>query len=383
VRAVLWREIARLHAGAAGQVPGRTTQLEWTIDNSLVALGRKPSDYEPTAFQGIHAEHCLVVLDEACGFAPALWDAASSLTSNDGSRILAIGNPDSSDTRFAENCARPSWHPIQISAVESPAWTGEQVSDAARVSLITRSWAAERAAEWGPESSLYGSKILATFPTAGDGADVVMRRSALDACREDLTAGGDVAHTAGLDVGAGGDRTVLYERRGPTPGREMIFTDADPMASVGRLADVLRDWARDGLTDVHVDCGGVGWALTGRLREVLRGVVRVTGVNFGSAARDPARYANVRAELWWGGRDRCRDQTWDLSDVDPDVLGELASARYRILDSGGRIQIERKDEIRKRLGRSPDRADALLLAFYRGAPMSAAPRLRSVSGRSL
>ena len=97
VRAVLWRNINRIHASAG--LPGRCNQVEWlmpTGDDSeeLVAIGRKPSEHSEGAFQGIHARYVLVILDESQGVPETLWTATESIASNKNARILAIGNPD-------------------------------------------------------------------------------------------------------------------------------------------------------------------------------------------------------------------------------------------------------------------------------------------------
>ena len=66
VRAILWREIGRAHA--KGHLIGRVNQSEWWIGDEIVGFGRKPSDYNHEAFQGIHAAAVLVLIDEACDF---------------------------------------------------------------------------------------------------------------------------------------------------------------------------------------------------------------------------------------------------------------------------------------------------------------------------
>ena len=64
VKAVLWKEMRRVWVTA--KLPGRMNQTEWWINNEIVAMGRKPSDYDPTAFQGIHAKWVLLIIDEGC-----------------------------------------------------------------------------------------------------------------------------------------------------------------------------------------------------------------------------------------------------------------------------------------------------------------------------
>jgi hypothetical protein len=138
------------------------------------------------------------------------------------------------------------------------------------------------------------------------------------------------------------------------------------MSTVGKLVHLIEEW---NLQKVRVDVIGVGWGVTGRLREVLKergSKCRVQGVNFASRSTQPKRFANIRAEAYWNGRELSRNKAWSLAGLDDDAIAELTVPRYKIADSSGKILIEAKDDIRERLGRSPDIADALLLAFYDG-----------------
>ena len=86
-------------------------------------------------------------------------------------------------------------------------------------------------------------------------------------------------------------------------------------------------------------------------------------MNVSERSNDPDRYHNLRAELWWNFRELLDPDKEPISlPPDDDLLSELASVKYKI-DSRGAIQIESKDDMKKRLGHSPDRADAAVLAF--------------------
>jgi len=169
VRAILWREINRAHA--KGGLPGRVNQTEWHIGNEMVAFGRKPADYDESAFQGIHARYVLVILDEACGIPKQLWDAAETLATNEGCRILAIGNPDTPLSEFARNCERGTdWHVIDVDGLASPNFTDEDVPDEIRPMLISPTWVEERKKAWGEDSAVYQSKVRGKFPKVPAGA---------------------------------------------------------------------------------------------------------------------------------------------------------------------------------------------------------------------
>ena len=110
---------------------------------------------------------------------------------------------------------------------------------------------------------------------------------------------------------------------------------------------------------IAVDCIGIGAGVVDRLREL--GTDGVIAVNVSHAAYDPDRFANRRAELYWGLRERFHKGTISIKD-DPRLIEELAAIRYKIT-SQGQIRIERKHEMKRRLRRSPDRADMLALLF--------------------
>ena len=169
VRSIFWRELGRAHA--TGRLPGRLNQAaEWWIGDRLVALGLKPADSDPTSLQGIHARFVLVIVDEAAGVPSALWDAASSLTANEESRLLAIGNPDDPGSRFAAVCRPGSgFHVIGISAHDSPNFTGEEVPDGVRPLLVSPVWVRERAAEWGRSGEFDEFDLNAFFEASGRG----------------------------------------------------------------------------------------------------------------------------------------------------------------------------------------------------------------------
>lgn len=369
VRAILWRYIRRMHA--AGKLPGRVNQTEWHLGGELVAFGRKPADHDESAFQGIHARYVLVILDEACGIPGQLWVAADALTTNVDCRILAIGNPDNPASEFRRVCQPGSgWHVIGISAFDSPNLTGERVpADVAQV-LVSREWVEEKREEWGEDNPLYKSKVLGEF--SEDSEWQVVRTSDVAACRidpESKPAAADLLPVElGVDVGGGGDETVVRERRGRVAGREWRAHTDRPE----KIAPLIKLAIREtGATKVKIDSIGVGFGVIGELRNdrTLRGV-QVVGVNVGEKASRPDRYANLRAELWWEvGRLMSERRGWDLSSMEnaDATVAQLLEPQWDT-DPTGRIRVEKKEEIIKRLGRSPDNADALLLAFYGGGP---------------
>lgn len=378
VRAILWRYIRQAHK--RGNLIGRVNQTEWLIDEELVGYGRKPADHDESAFQGIHAKHVLVILDEACGIPKQLWVAADALTTNTGCRILAIGNPDNPATEFNHVCDSDLWHVIGISAYESPNLTGEEVPPELAELLISAEWVAEKALEWGEDNPLYLSKVLGVFPK--DDPNKVIRWSHLVNCRqptdEEPTPEQLLPVQLGVDVAGGGrDETVIRERRGMVAGREWTHREDDSEAVASHIVDAVE---ASGATSVKIDSTGIGWGVVGLVRKELkaRGITRCEVVPVNAAEKPSAPpaeagagrpvegFLNTRAEMWWLGRELSRTRAWDLSSMSnaDQTVAQLAEPTWSIDAPTGKIKIESKDDVISRLGRSPDNADALLLAYY-------------------
>ncbi|HWU23654.1 MAG TPA: hypothetical protein VN088_19100 [Nocardioides sp.] len=377
VKAILWAEInGAAHKARARGHPfrGVVNQTEWMLDNQLVAFGRKPSDYNQHAFQGIHAKFVLVVIDEACGVGKHFWTAANSIATGEHCRILAIGNPDDPGSYFATVCTGGDWNRIEISVFDSPNFTGEPVPTELAENLVSLSYEREIARDFGESSPIYLSKVLGRFPQ--EPTDGVVRLSKLLACcrppetpyePERLT-----PVELGVDVGAGGDdEAAIRERRGIMVGREWRTRTRDSEELVDLIVEAVKE---TGASAVKVDVIGVGWGVVGSLRRRrAKGEhgAQVVGVNVGEASAKPDRYLRLRSQLWWEvGRGLSEDRGWDLSGLeqaDRDRLVTQLTAPKYSLDASRRIVVEKKDETKKRLGRSPDNADALLLAFYGGS----------------
>lgn len=384
VDAVLWNEINQHHERIG--LPGHTNKREWYLGKFLAALGRKPPDHVEAAFQGLHARHLLVIFDEAYGIPLHLWNEGSSLASNENARMVAVGNPDGSG-QFEDICKPGSgWHVIPISYRDTPNFTDEQVSPKLREMLISPGWVEDRRRVWGEKSALFTAKCEGRFPTVGSPWQVVPHDWAAQCRWLELAQNPETPIEAGVDVGAGNDRTVVTIRRGGVILHIQQFVSPDPTTTVGAIVQLLREWR---VADVKVDSIGVGWGVYGHLRalssrhdssplEVLDAEratsatghdAQVIPINVALAATpgNEHLYYNRRAEMWWLGRELSRTRHWDFSaltrDLQDQLIRELTMPVYKIVDAQGQVQIEAKKKIIERLGVSPDVAESALLAF--------------------
>src|SRR5262249_20889338 len=152
------------------------------------------------------------------------------------------------------------------------------------------------------------------------------------------------------------DETVLVIADGPSILTLKTWTKSDPR---GELVAALAQY-KERLETVNVDSAGIGHYL-GKHLEDLDYEVRL--VNVGQSASDTEKYPNLKAELYWGLRMRFQEGAV-AGLTDERAIAQLAGIRYAH-DARGRVKIESKEDARKRGVKSPDRAEAIMLAFGR------------------
>lgn len=372
VNSILWREIRRRHR--EGDLPGRITQdCHWHMgaitkrDNAseeLVAMGRKPADYDESTFQGIHARYFMAVLDEAGGIPESLWNSVLALATNENSRILAIGNPDDPNSRFAKICRPGSgWHVIKISAYDTPLFTGEPVTQEMAESLVSPLWVEDRKRDWGEGSPIWQAKVLGEFPDVSD--EYLISPALIAKCQNVVDLPGLELGKYGLDIARfGTDYSVMYRNRGGVVRLAKAWSKKDTMTSAGLAAQQLNSHG-DHKIPCHVDIIGLGAGVFDRLRELGHDVVPHQG---SQRAHNPAKFKNRRSEVWWTFRELMEEGLIDLDPADERLAAQLGSVKWTV-DSAGRIEVESKEDILERGLPSPDHADAAVMSAIRETPM--------------
>ena len=163
----------------------------------------------------------------------------------------------------------------------------------------------------------------------------------------------------GVDVARFGDaKTIFCFRRGRCCPRFECFAKLSVVEVANQATFFINKFRPKRM---FVDVGGVGAGVYDILKDRgLRQVVRA--VNFGEKACLDDRYANRRAEMWDGINLWLNDVLTPCLPQDDELFSDLCSVNKKF-DRRGRLMLEEKDEVKKRLGRSPDKADALALTF--------------------
>ena len=316
------------------------------------------------AFAGLHNQgrRLFVAFDEASAIPDPVWETIEGALTDRGTEILwlATGNPTRNTGRFRECFGRFRHR-----------WQRHQV-DGRKVSLTDKDEIARWAADYGDDSDFFRVRVKGEFPRGGamqfiDGETVgeAVRRPAESHLRQPLVMGVDCAR-------GGDDQSTIWFRRGcdarSVPAIKLRIGDL--MVLSGKVAEqALRHRA----AAVFIDEGGIGAGVVDRVRQMLAGHL-VVGINFGGRSD---RYtlgdgmpltANKAAEMWASMRAWLK--TGAIPD-DPELLAELTGREYGF-NLHNAIQLEKKEDMKKRGLASPDNADGLALTF--AYPVADLPR---------
>ncbi len=372
VEKLIWKEIRSAYREAAiplgGNLLPRTPELH-LVHDEWYAAGL--STNEPDRFQGFHEEHILVIVDEAAGVNKEIFEAVEGILTSSGARLLLIGNPTSIGGAFYDAFMKPGYKTFHVSAYDTPNFIASGITpeDIAHDTwqaklkeipypkLITPQWVSDRYKTWGEGSYPYQVRVMGNFPQQGEDTlipllwiELAMERWEEQPEAEPIQLGVDVA-------AYGSDKTVIAIRKGCKVMELNVYSQKNTRETAGLVVNTAREI---GTAKIAVDEIGIGRGVVDSLEE--EGYENV-GVNVAERSIDPERFANKRAELWWNMRELLDPEKAPIAlPPDDELLSELASVKYK-LTARGAIQIESKDDMRKRLGHSPDRADAVVLAF--------------------
>ncbi len=175
----------------------------------------------------------------------------------------------------------------------------------------------------------------------------------------------------GLDVARfGDDKTVFCFRKGRWCYRFEAYSKLDVVEAANQAAFFIQQCQPQRL---FVDAGGVGAGVYDILKDRGFGEV-VRAVNFGAKALQDGRYVNRRAEMWDSLRGWLAGEAAVQLPEDEELFDDLCCVNKKY-DRYGRLQLEEKAEIKKRLGHSTDKGDALALTFAEPVYDTGRPRL--------
>jgi phage terminase large subunit len=409
VEKLLWGDVHKALAGSSIGFPKpHKTEIELSKGNYAIGL----STNEGVRFQGWHGR-ILVILDEAPGVIPEIWEAIEGIRAGGQVHVLALGQPSVLGGPFHMAFHRPlsGWNTLTISAFDTPNLLGtcirpgttddlgqpivygdpdglnlleateEELDTAPRPYLTLRRWVLEKWFEWGePGSPLWDVKVMGQFPEQSE--DALLSLKWLERAKALIPGHEREPIRAGVDVaGPGAAETVASIRQGPNRLRIKAFTHADARGPVIRWlreqeADLSATYGRKvELEQVNVDAIGQGHYFGLALKDADF-TVRFVNVQH-TFGIDTKKYRYQKDAYWWHFRELAR--LGNLGGIDaPREIEQLLSVRY-FENSKGQIEIVPKDDMVKDGIPSPDWGEADMLAYAPDAPADLQPRHEVVS----
>lgn len=363
---VLWAEIAKwLNTAKVRNLLTWTKTKVYMVGNEDRWFATAKTATKPENMQGFHEDYMLFLVDEASGVADPIMEAILGTLSGEDNKLLMCSNPTRLSGTFydSHHKDREFYRAHKISSRTSKRTNKENIL------MIER--------KYGKDSDVVRVRVDGEFPKAEADAFISLEIIEL-AVGTQLQAVNEVLHI-GVDVARfGDDETVIAPRVGARCFELQPYRKQDTMVTAGWVLDTARRYMQEHpeikRVVVKVDDGGVGGGVTDRLNEVVREEslpYTIVPINNQGKARDE-HYENLGTEVWAALRDaleeNCSNYIQGESPVielpnDERLISQLSTRKYH-MTSRGRIALERKEDMKKRGLDSPDRADAVTLAFY-------------------
>jgi phage terminase large subunit len=369
---ILWRELRMMLARAKREIHGEL--------HELARSGFKAPDFreivgftarEAEAVAGVSGKNVLYLIDEASGVEDPIFEAIEGNRAG-GARIVMFSNPTRTEGEFAAAFFSKSkfYKTLRISSEESPnVIEGREVIPG----LATREWIDEKREEWGEDSALYKVRVRGEFVTREDGKILTLHAISTAEMRwHDAPWTGPLF--IGIDPagpGGAGDESVFAVRRGQKVIALYGLRGLTEEAHLVHLLAILQkhllpvDLRPVVVVDREGSVGARVWSLLlshAGASEEGAAPFDLYGVRSSDKAmRQPFIYDRIRDELW------ANLELWMRAGggipTDARLAKELHAPSF-VSAINGKLKATPKDELRKILGHSPDRADAVALSVW-------------------
>jgi hypothetical protein len=331
----------------------------------------------PELMEGAHAEHMLYIFDEAKAIKDETFDAAEGAmvggSENTEAYALSISTPGEPTGRFyAIQSRKPGYEDWHVKKV-----TKEQAIAAGRV---TAQWVEQRRLQWKEDSAVYQNRVEGEF-AVGE-ANTIIPLAWIELANQrwlqwEMDGKPGTFTCMGADIARfGEDKTVFAPRYGWVIDKLQYFGMTDTMETTGNIAAILV--AHKGYA--VVDVIGIGAGVVDRLREQHLPVIAFNAgehTDFVDKSGE-VHFADCRSAAWWNLREILDPVYGFPVAIPPDdmLTGDLTNVKWK-MTSSGQIKVESKDDVRKRIGRSTDSADAVIQAYWEMAHVPTSEQMQA------
>lgn len=435
VKELLWREMRVAYRRSLTPLQGRMYETPYyTVKDDIYAIGFSADS--PESVPGFHADHVLVLIDEAAGIDQEIRTALLSATAGGDARVVEMSQPLQASGAFYEAFTlyrdRYEGSLFTIPYYMTPNFRDDEPDING---LIGRAYVDEtRLANGGEDNDVFRVRCLADFPKNDASAVIPLawveaavqrwRDHAPMADQETTTTDHSNGHSTngssdsssdnsifaaiaadsramavnnddddsdperehvlviGADIASGGADKTVFARRIGKNGKRVLpllkYDEADTMNTAARLTAIIRKHG----CKANVDVIGVGTGVFNRLRDEEHADIRELVCAFNAAESTEEwdlsgqwQFVNVRSAAWWHMRELLDPENHEEIELPPDpyLIADLTAPVWMI--AGQKYRVESKDKIKERLGRSTDEGDAVVMSFYKVDAAVSAPAI--------
>lgn len=352
---ILWAEVAKWRTKAI------QSEIEWTQEK--LYMKSNPENWfavprtatQPDALQGFHADHLLYIIDEASGVKDVVFEPVLGSLSTQDAKLIMCGNPTQLSGFFfdSHNKNRSIYRTFKVSGENS-----KRVSKDYIQMIIDM---------YGLDSDVYRVRVAGEFPKAMP--DSFIQLDWVEDCS--LKVPGKTYTVDRIDIGVdvaryGDDETVIntiFDKKYQQPFH--ILHHNDTMQVTGNVVQIVESLRSKYIgipIHIKIDCDGLGVGVYDRLKEIKQQngwtTVKLYECHFGGAGgknkkEEPVEFSNSTGLMWGLLREKLKRKEIELI-YDDKQITQLSNRKYRI-NSDGKIELERKEEMKKRGLTSPDR----------------------------
>jgi len=302
-----------------------------------------------STLSGIHEDNLLFIIDEAAGIEDAVFEPLENTLSDRINWVLILFNPSKNN-----GYAHSTHFGIHSDKYVRLHWDAEE-SDRVDKRHILR-----MEELYGRDSDNFRVNVKG-LPPRGDDDALIPHQWIYEAVNRDISVDPSTGAIFGVDVaGSGKDTTIITVRQGHKVLEQIKINEIDSLEQASRIMDYVEMYRSEKdieIVGICIDAIAVGKGVYDSLRRMFSQTHSV--IASASSSRDDFR--RKRDELWWRLRTCFEKGMIDIPN-DISLREELSIIKYRT--ESGKTIVESKDSIIKRLGRSPDRADSLMLSYY-------------------
>jgi phage terminase large subunit len=369
VKDIMWMELSSRYKNAKVKLDGDLMSLKLMLDHDWFVEGFTTKEVNQSVgkFQGYHSPNILIIISEAQAVEELIFDQAEAIMTSQNSRMLVIGNPIQSTGRFAQMIKDTTHHKVlELSCLDSPnVIEGREVIPG----LVSRAWVEEKRVKWNKDGSnkdpRWMGRVLGKVPTTS--VNTVVSEDLYRRCIDRQIVQPVLRGSIGVDPARFGDDDMIISAfECGTLIDEKTIPKCDAVEGAGEIAIMQKKHFPQGQCAIVVDCDGLGGPYLDFAKKMIPDTIDIQWVEFhGSATNDQEvglEYQNLRAEAAFYARELMEQGLISLNDNE--VALEEGTGEQYFVNQRGKIQIEDKDDIKERLGRSPNVWDARKLAIW-------------------